>query len=114
MRIKVTLIFLVVFGIGLVANLLTDNRKTDPSQLEKVRTVCLQCHPEVPKYDTVWSMHAKMASFNCSRCHTDNSALRATDSVHSGLQWLSIGAVLFTLTGITVNYSVINRRGKVN
>ena len=114
MRIKVAIAILVVLGIGLTANLLVDNRKMDPSQLEKVKTVCVQCHGEVPKYGTVSNMHASMASFNCSRCHGDTGALKATDNIHRGLQWLDVGAVFFALTGIVVNVLVINRRGKVN
>ncbi len=114
MRIKAAIVILIVVGIVLMANLLIDNRTMSSPQRAKVTTVCLQCHSAVPKYDTVLGLHNKMASFNCSRCHSDNSVLKTTDKVHGGLQWLGIGTMLFVLTGIATSLLIINRRNKVN
>ncbi len=114
MRIKAAIVILIVVGIVLMANLFIDNRTMSPPQLAKVTTVCLQCHSAVPKYDTVLALHNKKASFNCSRCHSDNSALKTTDKVHGGLQWLGIGTMLVVLTGITTSLLIINWRNKVN
>ncbi len=114
MRITAAILILFVVGIVLTANLLIDNRTMSPPQLAKVTTVCVQCHSVVPKYDTVLALHNKKASFNCSRCHSDNSALKTTDKVHVSLQWLGIGTMLFALTGIITSLLIINRRDKVN
>ncbi len=114
MRIKVVIVTLIVVGIVLTANLLIDNRTMSSPQLVKVTAVCLQCHSAVPKYDTVLGLHNKMASFNCSRCHSGNSVLKTTDKVHGGLQWVGIGTILFVLTGITTSLLIINRKDKVN
>ncbi len=100
-------------GIVLTANLLIDNRTMSPPQLAKVTTVCLQCHSDVPKYDTVLALHNKKAAFNCSRCHSDNSGLKTTDKIHDGLKWLGIGTVLVVLAGITTSLLIVNRRNKV-
>ncbi len=107
---------LILFAVGIVltANLLIDNRTMSSPQLAEVTTVCAGCHGEVPEYDTVLELHNKMASFNCSRCHSDNSGLKTTDKVHDSLRWLGIGTVLFVLTGITTSLLIINRRDKVN
>jgi hypothetical protein len=114
MRIKAIILTLIVVGTVLTANLLIDNRTMSSPQLVKVTTGCFQCHSPVPKYDTVLGLHNKMASFNCSRCHSDNSVLKTTDKVHGGLQWLGIGTILFVLTGITTSLLITNRRNKVN
>ncbi len=114
MRIKTAIVILLVVGIVLTANLLIDNRTMSSPQLAKVTTVCLQCHSVVPKYDTVLALHNKMASFNCSRCHSANSALKTTDKIHGGLKWLGIGTILVALIGIITNLLIINRRDKVN
>ncbi len=114
MRIKAAILILFVVGIVLTANLLIDNRIMSSPQLVKVTAVCLQCHSEVPKYDTVLKLHNKKAAFNCSRCHSDNSSLKTIDKVHVSLQWLVIGTMLFVLTGITTSLLIINRRNKVN
>ena len=114
MRIKAAILILFVVGIVLTANLLIDNRTMSPPQLAKVTTVCVQCHSAVPKYDTVLALHNKKASISCSRCHSDNSALKTTDKVHDGLKWLSIGTMLVALTGITTSLLIINMRNKAN
>ena len=112
MRIKTAAIFLIILGVVLAAGLLINDRTMAPAQLEKMRTVCLSCHSEVPKYATASSLHIKMASFNCRRCHDAVSSLTVTDNIHRGLKWLSIGGVLFALAGFIVSLTVINRKGK--
>ncbi len=114
MRIKAAVLILVVVGIGLATYLFTDDRTVSPPQRAEVTTVCLQCHSEVPKYDTVLALHNKKASFNCSRCHGDNSALKTTDKVHDGLKWLGIGTLLVVLSGITTSLLILNRKGAVD
>ncbi len=114
MRIKAAPIILIVVGIVVTASLLIDDRTLSPLQFAKVTTACLQCHSGVPTYDTALNMHNKMAALNCSRCHSDNSSLKAADNIHGSLQWLGIGTILFVLTGITTSLLIINRRNKVN
>ncbi len=101
-------------GIVLAANLLIDNRKMSLPQVAKVTTVCVQCHSFVPKYETALALHNKKGAFNCSRCHSDNSALKTTDKIHDGLKWLGIGTLLVVLTGITTSLIIVNRRNQVN
>ncbi len=114
MRIKMAMVILLVVGIAVTANLLIDNRTMSSPQLARVTTACLQCHGDVPKYDTALKLHSEMSAVNCSRCHSDNSVLKTTDTVHGSLRWLGIGTVLLVLTGITTNLVIINRRNQVN
>ena len=113
MRIKLAIIILPVVGVVLTANLLMDNRQLSRVQLEKVTTACPGCHGRVPAYDAAIKVHNKHAAFNCSRCHSDNSALKVADNFHASLEWLSIGITLFALICIST-ILIIDRRGKVN
>lgn len=112
MRIKAALIILILFGIGLAASLLIRDSMMSPAQVDKVTAACPQCHSQVPVYASASYLHDRKAAFSCSRCHADAGALRATDSMHRGLQQLGAGAMLFAVTGIIINSLVINRRGK--
>lgn len=114
MRIKIVIIILLVGGIVLTSNLLLGNMTLSPLQLEKIKTVCLECHSSVPTYDAAIKIHNKHAAFNCSHCHSDNTGLMVADNFHIGLKWLGIGTMLFALTGIITNLLIINRKGKVN
>ena len=114
MRIKVAIVILLVVGIVLAANLLIDNRKLSPVQLEKVTPACSGCHGSTPAYDAAIKVHDKHAALNCSHCHSDISGLKVTDSFHSSLEWLSIGIMAFALAGIIINLFIINRKGKVD
>ncbi len=114
MRIMVAFIILVVFGGFLTANLMIDNRKLSSADLEEVRTVCQGCHGQVPQYDFASQIHNKHAAFECGFCHSYNSAIKTTGSLHNGLEWFGIGIVLFGFTGIITNLFIIYRKGRVN
>ncbi len=114
MRIKAAIVIVAVVGLVLAANLLIDNRTMSPLRFAETTKVCAQCHGIVPEYDTVLVLHDKMAAFDCSFCHSDRHALKTTDKVHGGLQWLGSGMVLVALTGITTSLVIINRRDKAN
>ncbi len=72
---------------------------------------CKSCHGK-PRYDSPLAMHDTHASLSCSHCHSDNAGLKTTDSLHDVLKWLSIGTLAFGLTGITVNFILVNRKTK--
>jgi Zn finger protein HypA/HybF involved in hydrogenase expression len=114
MRIKVAIIILLVVGVVLTANLLINDRKLSPVQIEKVTTACLGCHGSIPTYDAAIMIHNKHAALNCSHCHSNNSGLKVADSFHFSLKWLGIGTMLFALTGIITNLLIINRKGRAN
>ena len=114
MRIKITIIILLVVATVLTSNLLIDNRGLSPVQLERVTTACLGCHSSVPTYDAAIKVHNKHIAFNCSRCHSDISGLKVADNAHTNLKWFGIGVMLLSLTGVIINILIVNRKGKVN
>ena len=114
MKIKAAIIILVVAGVIVAANLIIDNRTMSPARLANTTNICMGCHGAVPEYDSLSELHNKKTSFNCSRCHSDISALKTTDKIHTGFKWLGIGTGLIVLTGITTSLVLVSRRNKEN
>jgi hypothetical protein len=114
MRIKVTIAIILLAGAFLVADLLTGTRTLSAAELENIRTVCLECHGLVPKYDFALQVHNKHAAFECSFCHRDVGGLKTADNFHIGLKWLGIGMVSLALLGIITSLLVSNRKDRVS
>ncbi len=113
MRIKVAIVMLLLFGGILTANLLTENKTLSPGQMAKVTTACSGCHGGIPAYDAAIKVHNKHAAFDCSRCHSDSSSLKSTDTFHISLRWIGVGAISLALMGIITNAFLVNRKDKV-
>lgn len=112
MRIKAALIILAVLAVGAAAFLLVDTRTLSASRLEATTQVCKGCHMRVPEYETASYLHGTMSSFECSRCHGDNAALKTTDGIHTGLQRLGIGFWVLALAGSVTSAVIFNRRNQ--
>ena len=68
---------------------------------------CKACHG-VPEYENESTMHDIHVALNCSRCHREE--LMTTDNFHHILEWLSIGALISSLAGISVSFIMVNRK----
>lgn len=111
MRIKAAIIMALLAGAFTAPGLLVRDKSLEPAALERVRTACPDCHGEVPAYRAAAKVHDRHAAFECSRCHSDVSVLRATDGLHGGLEKALIGIMALVLAGLTANRLII--RGKV-
>lgn len=109
MRIVATIAILILAGIVATAILTVSDRTLSPSELKNVRTVCPECHGEVPEYDHASKVHNKHAAFECSFCHGDIGPLKTTDSIHNTLKWLCIGTLSLVLIGIMMSFAVSNK-----
>ncbi len=112
MRIKATIAILLLAGIVSATVLLVDNRTLSPAGLENVRSVCPECHGEVPEYEFALKVYNKHAAFECSFCHSDIASLKKADSIHKAFEWLCIGMLSLALIGVMMNYFVINKKNK--
>ncbi len=86
MRTRIAILILLVVGIALAVSLLVGDRTLGPAQLEKVRTICPECHGDVPEYGHGSKVHNKHAALDCSSCHHNPSGLKTTDNIHAGLE----------------------------
>lgn len=114
MRIKAAIAFIILAGIVTVAILAVDDKTLSPSELENVRSVCPECHGEVPEYEFAIKVHNKHTSFECGFCHRDIGPLKTADSIHKTLKWLCIGTLSFALVGILMNFVVSYNINRIN
>ncbi|MBI4283061.1 MAG: hypothetical protein HY663_01165 [Chloroflexi bacterium] len=112
MRTKAALVALLIIGAIVAANLLTPRRALSPGQLEKITTVCTQCHGAVPTYSAAMIVHDKHIAFNCSRCHSSVEGLRSMDSIHTGVQRVYIGIMLVGFAAIVTSAFVTRAKVK--
>ncbi len=103
MRIRATTAVIVLAGIVVGAGLLVDNRPLSPVELENVRSVCPECHGEVPEYTFAIKVHDKHAAFECGFCHRDIDSLKTADRAHKIFQGLCIGMLSLSLMGVLIN-----------
>lgn len=114
MRARIAAVILLTAGIALAADALIGDRRLSPPQLDMVRTVCPECHGDVPEYGRVARVHRKHAAFECSFCHRDQGGLKTTDNVHAALERVGLGAMLLASLGIIANVLTTRRRAKRN
>lgn len=114
MRIKAAIIIVPLVGIILAVVLFVGDRTLSPVELENVRTVCEECHGEVPEYEHAMIVHNKHAAFECSFCHGGIGPLKAADSIHKTFEWLCIGTLSLALMGVLMNFFVSKRTNKEN
>ncbi len=114
MRIKATIALVFLAGIFTLALLFVDDRALSPVELENVRTVCEECHGEVPEYERAIKVHNKHAAFECSFCHRDIGILEAADSIHRNFEWLGIGTLSLSLLGVLINFFVSKRKNEAD
>jgi len=112
MRAKVAAVVLLLAGLFAAAHTLVGDRALSPPQLEKVRTVCPDCHGEVPEYDRAIRVHNRHAAFDCRFCHGGQDGLKTPGNIRGGLKGTGAGVLLLALLGIIANMSVIKRRDK--
>jgi hypothetical protein len=112
MRIKATISIVLFAGIVSVAILFVDDRTLSPDELENVRTVCEECHGEVPEYELAIKVHNKHAAFECSFCHRDIGLLRTADSIHKTIEWIGLGTFSIALMGVLMNSFVRKRNNR--
>jgi hypothetical protein len=112
MRLTFLLIFLVVFGGLLAANLRIDNRALSSTQYQAVFAACTGCHGNVPSYRVASVVHNRHAAFNCSTCHSDIGGLRSADTVRLRLGWAGAGVAALALTGAVASLWVTNAKRK--
>ena len=93
--------------------MLIDNRTMSSNRLEETTKICIQCHGAIPEYETLEVLHNIKGSFNCSFCHRDKTALKATDRVHTGLRWFGIGMVGVVVTGLITSLIINSRADRV-
>jgi hypothetical protein len=107
--VKLATAWLIVIGAILAAYLLISDRTLSPSQLAQVRTVCTQCHSNVPAYDKAVTVHDIHSTFTCNRCHADTGLNTAVD-IHHGFEWAGIMIGALSLGGILTNFIIVNRK----
>jgi hypothetical protein len=114
MRIKATIAVILLAVIVSLIALLVDNRSITPVELENVRSVCPECHGEVPEYEFAIKVHNKHAAFECGFCHRDIGPLKTVDSIHKTFKWLCIGMFSLSLMGVLINFFVSNKKNRAN
>jgi len=110
MRIKAAIAVMILAGIIAAAILLVDDKSLNPAELENVRSICPECHGEVPEYSYAIKVHNRHAAFECGFCHRDIGSLKTADSIHKIFKWLCIGMLSLSLMGVLVNLFVNNKK----
>jgi hypothetical protein len=112
LRALVILVVGLTAAAALLAYVLAEDQVSNPAQVEAITVACPACHGSVPEYATVDRVHGRHAAFNCSRCHGGREALRATDTVHAGLEWLGLGGAVLISALIVADLFVVARKGR--
>jgi hypothetical protein len=101
--------WLIVIGATVAAYLLTSNQTLSTTQMQQVKTACLQCHSSVPAYNSPRLVHDTHFTLNCYRCHNDTPLKTASD-VHRVLEWLAVLLAGGSLAAIAANFVLVARR----
>lgn len=111
MKIFVAVFILICIATIVVAGYIMDSATLSPEETDEAANSCGNCHsnPDRLKDDNV---HRQHQNADCATCHIDASGLENADNAHDTMEWIGIGIVALTVSGIDLNYAIVRKKLK--
>ncbi len=111
MKIFVAVFILICIVVIVVAGYFIDSATLSLEETGEAADSCGNCHsnPDRLKDDNV---HRQHQNADCATCHVGVSGLETADNAHDTMEWIGIGIVALTVSGLGLNYAIVRKKLK--